>query len=138
MTKPAEVEREHGEDGNLIGERLGAGHADFRAGVQVNAAVGLAGNAATDDIAEGQSRMTFALRLAQRRQRVGGFSRLRDRDDDGVAVDGRIAVAKFAGVLDLDRNARELLKEIFADQGSVIAGTARRQNDALRAAELLR
>ena len=58
---PAEVQGQHGQDGDLIGERLGAGDADFRAGVQVDAAVGLAGDAAADDVAQRQRRMALAL-----------------------------------------------------------------------------
>ena len=138
MAHAAEVEGEHGQDGDLIGERLGAGHADLRTGMQIDAAVGLAGNAAADDVAQSQSRMALALRLAQRRQGVGRLARLRDGDDDGVAIDGRIAIAELAGVLDLDRDAGELLEQILADQGRVIAGAARGQDDALGAAELLR
>ena len=62
----------------------------------------------------------------------------RDGDDDGVAVDRRIAVAELAGVFDLDGDAGELLEQILADQGRVIAGAARRQDDALGPAQLLR
>ena len=68
--------------------------------------------------------MALALALAQGRQRVGRLAGLRDGDDDGVAVDRRIAVAELAGVLDLDRDAGELLEQVFADQGRVVAGAA--------------
>ena len=83
-------------------------------------------------------RVALALRLAQGGQGVGRLARLREGDDDGVAVDGRIAIAELAGVLDLDGNAGELLEQILADQGRVIAGAARRQDDALDLAQLLR
>ena len=61
VAHPAEVEGEHGQDGDLVGERLGAGHADLRPRVEVDAAVGLAGDAAADDVAQGQGRMALAL-----------------------------------------------------------------------------
>ena len=138
MPHPAQVEREHGQDDDLVAERLGAGDADFGAGVKIDAAVGLAGDAAADHVAQGQRRMSLALRFAQGGQGVGGFARLRDGQHDRVAVDGRIAIAKLRGVFHFDRNAGEFLEEIFADQGGVIAGAARRQDEAIGTAELLR
>ena len=82
--------------------------------------------------------MALALRLAQGGQRVGRLAGLRDGDDDGVAVDRRIAIAELAGVLDLDRDAGELLEQVLADQGRVVAGAAGGQDDALGPAQLLR
>ena len=126
MPHAAEVQGQHGQHGHLVGERLGAGDADLGAGVEVDAAVGLAGDAAADDVAQRQRRMPLALRFAQGGQRVGRLARLRDGQDDGVAVDRRIAIAELRGVFDLDRNAGELLEQVFADQGRVIAGAAGR------------
>ena len=48
-----------------------------------------------------------------------------------LLVERRIAIAEFAGVFDLDRNARELLEKVLADQGGVIAGAAGGQDDAV-------
>ena len=93
---PAEVQGQHGQHGDLVGERLGAGDADFRAGVQIDAAVGLAGDAAADHVAQRQRRMPLALRFAQGGQGVGRLAGLRDGQDDGVAVDRRIAIAELA------------------------------------------
>ena len=132
MAHAAEVKRQHRQDRDLIHERLGAGDADLRAGVQIDAAVGFAGDAAADDVAEGQRRMALALRLAHRRQRVGRLAGLRQGDDDGVAVQRRIAVAELAGVLHFHRHSRELLEQIFTHQRGVIAGAARRHDDAIR------
>src|SRR5579883_144853 len=81
--------------------------------------------------------MALALRFAQGGQGIRRFSRLCDGDDNRVAIDGRIAIAKLTGVLDLDGNAGELLEQIFTDERGVVAGATRCQNDALGAAELL-
>src|SRR5439155_5993477 len=105
---------------------------------QVDAAVRLAGDAAAHHVAQRQRRVALALALAQRGQRVGRLARLRDRYHDGVAVDRRVAVAELAGVLYLDRDARELLEQVLAHQRRVVAGAARRQDDPLGAAQLLR
>ena len=77
MTQPAEVQRQHGQDGDLVGEGLGASDADLRPGVQVDAAVGFPGDAAAHHVAQGQGRMPLPLALAQGSQRVGCLARLR-------------------------------------------------------------
>src|SRR5262249_5446647 len=86
---PAKVEGEHGQDRDLRGERLGAGNADLGSGVQVDSAVGLAGDGAADDVAQGQRRVALAFRFAQGGQGVGRLARLRDGDNDRVAVHRR-------------------------------------------------
>ncbi len=43
----------------------------------------------------------------------------------------------IGGVLDLDRDAGELLEQVFADQRRVVAGAARRQDESLGPAQLL-
>ena len=68
-------------------EGLGRGDADFRAGVQVDAAVGLAGDRAADDVADRQRRVALALHFAQRGERVDRFAALRDGEQQRVAVD---------------------------------------------------
>src|ERR1041385_3121290 len=81
--------------------------------------------------------MPLALGFAQSRQRVGRLTRLRDGNDNSVAVDGWVAVAKLAGVLHLHRNPRKFLEQILAHERCMIAGPTRRQNDTFGAAELL-
>ena len=60
--------------------------------------VGLAGDRGADDVDHAQRQRALLLRLAQRRQRVGGLAGLADRDDDRVLFDDRIAIAELAGV----------------------------------------
>ena len=103
--------------------------------MQVDAAVSLAGDRTADDVAQRQRRVALALRLAQGGERVGGLAGLGDGDDDGVAVDRRVAVAELAGVFDLDGDARELFQQVLAHEGGVVAGAARRQDDALHLAQ---
>jgi hypothetical protein len=52
------------------------------------------------------------------RQRVGRLAALRDGEHQRVVVDRRVAIAQFAGVLDLDRHPGQLLDQIFADQAA--------------------
>ena len=113
----------------LRGERLGRGHADFRPGVQIDAAVGLLGDRAADHVADGQRRMPLALHLAQRRQRVGRFAALRDGEQQRVVVQRRIAIAQLAGVFDFDRNLGQVLDQVLAHQGRVPTGAAGREQE---------
>ena len=106
--------------------------------MQVDAAVGLARDARPDDVAQRQRRVALALRLAQRRQGVRRLAGLGNCHDDGVAVDGRVAVAELAGVLHLHRDAGQLLEEVLADEPGVVARAAGGHDDAVDLAELLR
>ena len=84
-------------------ERLGAGDADLGAGVEVDAAVGLAGDRAADGVDDRQSRMPSTLGFSQGAERVGRLARLAQDEDERPIVERCIAVAELAGVLDLDR-----------------------------------
>ncbi len=72
---PAEVEREHRQHDALAGERLGAGDADFRAGVQIDSAVGFAGDGAADDVDNAQAQRAFFLGLRAGRPACRRFRR---------------------------------------------------------------
>ncbi len=54
----------------------------------------------------------------------------------GVSFQRRIAITKLAGIFHFDWNPRELLEQRFADQGRMIAGAARRHDDAIDLAQL--
>ena len=56
VAEPAEVQGQQGQHGDLRRERLGAGDADLGAGVQVDPAVGLAGDRAADGVDDRQRR----------------------------------------------------------------------------------
>ncbi len=73
----------------------------------------------------------LAFGFSQRRQRVRRFAGLGDGQHDRVAIHGRIAIAKFRCVFDLDGNAGKFLKEIFADDGRMIAGAAGGEDETL-------
>ena len=70
------------------------------------------------------------LGVAQRSERVGGFARLRDDDRQPVLFDRRLAIAVFGGDVDLDRQAREALDPVFADQAGHVGGAAGDDRDA--------
>ena len=116
-------------------ERLGRGHADFRAGVHVDAAVGFAGDGAADDVDDGQRAVAAALGFAQRGERVGGLAGLREDEQHGVPFERRVAVTEFVRELDLHRHLREFLDQVFADQRRVPARAAGGDDDAVDRAQ---
>ena len=59
--------------------------------------------------------MALAFHFAQRSRGVGRFAALGDGEQQRVVVHRRIAIAQFAGVFDLDRDAGEFLEEILAE-----------------------
>ena len=136
VPEPAQVERQQGQDGDLGRERLGAGDADLGAGVQVDAAVGLAGDRAADGVDDRQGRMPPPLRLAEGAQRVGRLARLAEDEDERPVVERGVAVAELAGVLDLDRQVGQPLDQVLADQGRVPARAAGGEDDPADPAEL--
>ncbi len=127
----AEVEAEEGEGHDLRGERLGRGDPDLGPGVDVHPAVRLARDRRAHDVHDGHTARALLLRLPQRRQRVRGLARLRDRDDQRALVEHRVPVAQLGGVLGLHRDPRELLQHVLADQRRMPRRPARREHDAI-------
>ena len=83
----AEEEGEERQHDALAGERLGGGDADFRAGVEIDAGIGFAGDGAADDVDDAEANAPFSLAFAQGGEGVGGFAGLADGDDDGAFFD---------------------------------------------------
>ncbi len=60
----------------------------------------------------------------KRRQRVGGFTRLGDGDDQRLRIGHRGAITVFAGHFNLGWNAGDALQPVFGRATTVVAGTA--------------
>ncbi len=131
----AEVDRHQRQRRELRGEALGRRHADLRPGVRVERALRRARDRRVDDVADRQHLRAALARLFDGGQRIRGLTALRDRDDEIVGTDHRIAVAELAGEIDLARDARRALDQELPDQAGVIRGAAREQHHA---AQLLR
>ena len=136
MPQPAEVQRQHRQHDHLGRERLGAGDADLGPGVQVDAAVGLAGDRAADGVDDRQRGMAPPLGLAEGAQRVGRLARLAEHEDERAVVERGVAIAELAGVLDLDGQVRQPLDQVLADHRRVPARAAGGEDDPADAAEL--
>ncbi len=75
--------------------------------------------------------------LALRGERVGGLTGLRDEQAEGVAVGNGIAIAVFAGVVDVDGQAGKALDHVFAREGRMPTGSAGGDVDARRGGKLV-
>jgi hypothetical protein len=119
----------------LSGESLGGGHADLGAGVGVDGSYGFARDHGADHVADGQRLRAFGLGFALGGDGVGGFAGLRNQHGHRVGAEDGIAIAPFAGVIDLDRNAGEILDHEFAGESGVPTGAAGGDIDFLQRLE---
>jgi hypothetical protein len=132
----AHDEREHDQRDELTGVGLGGGDADLGSGVDVNAAVGLARDRAAHRVGDADDERAALLAVSQRQDGVGRLARLRHKEADVVAEDGRVAVEEVAGQLDHHGQLGELFEELTRGERAVVAGAARDQHETTRALDL--
>ena len=80
VADPPELESEQREAEEHVGQRLGRGDRDLGAGVQVDAAVALAGDRRADDVHQSHDPTALAPDLLDREQGVDGLAGLAHRD----------------------------------------------------------
>lgn len=97
----------------------------------VNAAVGFAGNGRADAVVDSEGAVTFALGFAEGSEGVDCFPGLADGEDEGVLIEGGVAVTEFRGVFDFDGDAGEAFDEVFGDEAGVPGGTAGEEENAV-------
>ena len=130
-----QVERQQVQGHQLRGEGLGRGDADLGPGVGVDGPVALPRRHAADDVADGQAARALPPRLAQRRQGVGGLTRLGDRHGQRRRTGERLAVAVLGPVVHVHRQAGEPFDQELADQRRVPRRAAGHQRDPVDAAK---
>src|SRR5271165_1424673 len=121
---PPQVKGQQGEGHGGGAERLGRGHRDLWPGVEVDAAVALAGERAADDVDDPEHPAAPAPQLLDGGQGVVGLARLAHRHVEGPALDDRVAVAELGGRLGVGRDAGQLLDELGAELTRVEGGAA--------------
>ena len=107
------------EHGELRGERLGRGDADFRTGIGGEDQVGFAGHGAVGDIDQGDDFLALGFRVAKCRQGIRGFAGLRNEERNAALGHLRLAVAEFRSDIDFDRQLGDFLEPVFRDQRRV-------------------
>ncbi len=93
---------------------------------------------AADHVHDGHHTRALRFRFPCRRQRVGCFARLGNRNKQVVLPDQRIAIAKLAPNIDLHRSPHHFLKEILANQPGMPGSPAGHNPDPLHRREFLR
>jgi hypothetical protein len=78
------------------------------------------------------------LRIAQGRQRVRGFARLRHENREPARLKRSLAIAELGREVDLGGQARKVLEPVFCHQSGVIGGAASRHGDPLERAKVER
>ena len=90
------------------------------------------------DVHDADGRRARALRVGERGDGVGRLARLRDPDDERPRPDEVLPVAELGGVVDLDRDAGDLLEEELPDEPRVPARPAGDDDDPVDPGEELR
>ena len=104
----------------------------------VDRAVGLPRRHAADDVADGDAAGAAVLRFAERRERIGSLSGLRDDDRERVRRYDRTAIAILGAVVDFDRNLRSVVEHELADEPRVPRRAARNDMNSLDLRPLFR
>ncbi len=92
----------------------------------------------TDHVHDRHHARALRFRLPRRRQRVGCFARLGNRNEQVVLPDQRVAIAELAPDIDLHRRPHHFLKEILADQPGMPGSPASHDPDPFHRCEFLR
>ena len=71
------------------------------------------------------------FRVAQRRQRIGGFAGLRNEDAEVALAQRRFAVAEFRGDIEFDRQPAQAFEPVLCDVTGIARGAAGGDRDAL-------
>ena len=117
--------------GQLAGEGLGRGDADFDACQDWQGQIALARNGRLGHVHDGQDPVGLAHHVAQGSKGVGGFTGLADEQRHGAAGDGRFAVAEFGRDVDFHRDACDLFEPVFRDHTGVEGRAAGDQRQTL-------
>src|ERR1700738_677328 len=108
MAHAAEKQTDERENDELRSKRFRRGHADFGAGMHVNAAIAFARDCAGNIIANAERAVTLAPAFAQGAERVGSFTALAYGENERFRSHWTIAMTKLAGVLNIGRDVGQL------------------------------
>src|SRR6185437_11296463 len=104
-----QMNREQVEGLYLREKTFGGGHADLGTAARIDLRIGLARDRRIDGVGQRQQMTSAAPPLFERGERVGGLAGLRHRYQHRAFVNRGAAIAELGRVIDLDRDARQLL-----------------------------
>ena len=116
--------RDGGQHHQLTRERLGRGDADFRSGQGRQHGLAFARDGRGRHVDHRKRVQALRLRIAQRRQRIGGLAGLRNEDRQIAFAQRRFAVAEFGSHIEFDRHTAQPFEPVFTDIAGIARGAA--------------
>ncbi len=130
---PPEPEGQQVERDERRGERLGRRDPDLGPRVRVERAGGLARERRAHHVGDADDGRALGAGRLDRAEGVRGLPRLRERDDERLGPEHRVAVAVLRAQVHLGGDPGEALQHEAADDGRVIRRAAGHQDDSLDA-----
>jgi len=124
FTQSGQIDRHHQHYQELSGIGLGGGHRDLRPGPGINDLIGFTGNGRANDIRDRQGSGAQPLGFLQGRQGIAGLAGLADDNHQRARIHQRIPIAELGRDVHLDRDPRQLLQIVLADQTGMIGRPA--------------
>lgn len=129
----AQLQGNQDESNKLASISLGAGYANFRAGIDMNTAMGLARDAGSDRVGHTNAERASFETVAQGKESIGGLSGLAHKDADVISEYGSLAIEEVTCKLDGNWNLGEFLENSTSGEAAVEAGTASDENETAAA-----
>ena len=131
--RQVQAQKIHGR--NLGEECLRGGHGDFRAGMRIQAGVGLPRNGRTVSVADRNHLCALLPGVADRHERVHGFTRLGQGHHQGFLVHNGVPVPELVGQLHLGGDTAPVFDRIPGHHAGIGGRAAGNDNDLVDAAQ---
>lgn len=126
----AELDGHHQQGEELGGVGLGGGHSDLGPSVDVDTALGFAGNGGSDGVGDAEAKSPALQAVAHGQDGVGSFAGLRNKHANIVTEDGGLAIQEIRRELSTDGDLGELFEDGPGGNARVVAGAAGNKHHA--------
>ena len=113
---------------HLRSKRFGTGNPNLWSCMGISTRIAQTRNTRAHNVTNTKNACTFALRQIHGRQRICGFSTLRNGNHQIIGVQYWISIPKLGSIFHFHRNSRQILKQILCHQTGVPTGTTTNQN----------
>ena len=127
MARSSKLRSKNGQRRHHVGEGLGGGHRLFWTGVDVDALTAEASDGGAHHVHHTEHLPAFELDFLDGRNRIGGFTGLRNSEVNRFWIDDGVVVPEFAGNVGHRRKAPHFFNEHLTDFGCISRRTATEQ-----------